>query len=166
MNSKKFIDLDTKAFDQFAKDFNDFAMDGILEQVITDVLNELGEEALVATKARTPVGDYGPKLVSFTTKDGKDVNFTASGSGRVGGELRRNFYVEKCKKVGDYFEVLIYNNKVYAGWVEDGHRIVRNGSTIGWVEGQFMLQISMEELADKMPDRLDRHLNKYLKELF
>lgn len=48
--------------------------------------------------------------------------------------------------VGDFYIITIYNlalsenGEFYMEFVNDGHRIVQNGQTIGYVDGQFFLE--------------------------
>ena len=59
----------------------------------------------------------------------------------------------------------IYNNTEYAPWVENGHRIVRNGETVGWREGIFMLRLSVLEIERLAPEVIGKRSDKFLKQL-
>lgn len=108
-------------------------------------VNELSARLLRKVKKRTPVGIY-PK-----------------GSGKTGGTLRRNWYVENHISVnGKEYKVDIYNNTHYAPYVEYGHR-TRNHN--GWVNGRFMLTESENELRLQADAILKRKLEKALKDI-
>ncbi|SEQ75458.1 hypothetical protein SAMN05421767_10623 [Granulicatella balaenopterae] len=55
----------------------------------------------------------------------------------------------------------------YAEYVENGHRIMRNGKKIGWVEGRFMMKTTYDEIEKLMPNvaaNIERKLRKVLDE--
>ena len=138
---------------------------------------------MAKTKKRTPVGQYSEqvsfiadipeKQVNFTTKAGKKVSFKAkartrqvrfsSSKTQVGGTLRKGWYITGVKKNGNKLFILIYNNVEYASFVEYGHR-KRNNK--GWVEGRFMLTISMKEVEHSLQQIADKHCKKVLEQLF
>lgn len=66
------------------------------------------------------------------------------------GDLRDNWKSHIIKK-GDTYTIIIYNQIEYASFVENGHRIVRDGKTVGWVEGRFMLKLTMDEMLSIAP---------------
>lgn len=51
------------------------------------------------------------------------------------------------------FLIDIYNNTDYAPFIENGHRIVRGGRTVGYQPGVFMLRDAIREV-DNNWDRL------------
>ncbi|MTI56154.1 HK97 gp10 family phage protein [Geosporobacter ferrireducens] len=107
----------------------------VVERFIREFLLEMAFRAERKIKKRTPVGVY------------------PEGSGRTGGNLRRNWKVGNVEKQGDAYIVEIYNPVDYAGYVEYGHR-TRNHK--GWVEGRFMMTISMQEIERELPKYLKR----------
>lgn len=121
-----------------------------LEKLDVDVFvksccNELASRLLRKVKKRTPVGIY------------------PAGSGKTGGTLRRNWYIENHVSVnGKEYKIDVYNNTHYAPYVEYGHR-TRNGN--GWVNGRFMLTESENELRGQVDSILKRKLDKALKDL-
>lgn len=58
---------------------------------------------------------------------------------------------------GDRIHIKIWNtakNKngdLYAEWVNDGHRLVIQGQEVGWVEGQFFIELSEWEVRKLLP---------------
>ena len=105
---------------------------------------ELAARLLAMTVKRTPVGQY------------------PESSGKRGGTLRRGWKIGDIEHVGNTYRVSIENPTEYASYVEYGHR-TRGGK--GWVEGQFMLTLSENDLRNIAPAVLESKLTKLLKEL-
>lgn len=117
---------------------------------------ELAARLLAKAIERTPVGQY------------------PSGSGKVGGTLRRGWTGSKDANAVNYINSLsvtenngeyiieIINPVEYASYVEFGHR-TGNG---GFVDGRFMLTISAEEIEQSSPAILEKKLNRLLEGLF
>lgn len=125
-------------------------------------IRELAGRLLAKIIARTPVGVYGTKEVRFTTKDGVEVSFTAKDP-RTGGTLRRGWTIGEIARMPDGgFEVEIINPVEYAKYVEYGHR-TRNHQ--GWVNGRFMLTISVAELEREMPAIIEQRFTKWLEQM-
>lgn len=78
------------------------------------------------------------------------------------GELRRNWQVGEVIRVGDKLIVEIINETEYASFVEYGHRTGKDRRK--WVEGRFMMTISMQEIERELPRYLERRVAKWLKE--
>ena len=124
---------------------------------LTSCAKELAARLLAKVIKRTPVGQY------------------PEGSGKAGGTLRRGWTAGQnsnatayansltVNKVGTDYVIEIINPVEYASYVEFGHR-TRNHK--GWVEGQFMLTISEDEIRKAAPRILEKKLEKYLKECF
>lgn len=71
------------------------------------------------------------------------------------GDLRNNWKYHIVKE-GDTYKIVLYNQVEYALFVEKGHRIVIAGRTVGYVDGQFMLELTeqeMERIAQRMWER-------------
>lgn len=114
---------------------------------------ELAARLLSKVIKRTPVGEY------------------PSGSGKVGGTLRRGWtsgqgfnaaaFVNSLKvnHFGDVYVIEIINPVHYASYVEYGHR-TRGGN--GWVPGRFMMTISEKEIQSIAPKVLENKLKKFL----
>ena len=139
-----------------------------LERFIESCSKELAARLLAKVIKRTPVGQY------------------PSESGKKGGTLRRGWTGEKSQNVTEYsnglkvtrsggaYVIEIVNPVEYASYVEFGHRqtpgrfVPALGKRLvqGWVEGQFMLTISEDEIRNDAPRVLQNKLNKKLKEIF
>jgi hypothetical protein len=78
------------------------------------------------------------------------------------GHLKRNWKVGEVRKHGSSYVVGIYNPVEYASYREYGHR-TRDHE--GWVEGSFMMTISMQEIERELPKFLEKRAEKLLKEI-
>ncbi len=110
---------------------------------VRDATNEIAQRFYAKVVKRTPVGQY------------------PAGSGRVGGNLRRNWRIGQIKEVADGYEVQISNSTPYGIFVEYGHR-TRNHA--GWVEGRFMMTKSEIEIEKDLPKLIERKLVQFLQE--
>lgn len=108
------------------------------ERFTREVLLELGNMLLRTTKRRTPVKS---------------------------GELRRKWFITSVRQRGDMFEIEIYNNTEYAPWVENGHRVVVHGETVGWCEGFFMLRLSVIDVERLAPEVIGKRSDQFLRRL-
>ena len=125
------------------------------EEFMEACAKELAARLLAKVIKRTPVGQY------------------PSGSGKVGGTLRRGWTAGKnqnaisyaqslqIQHVGDVYKIVITNPVDYASYVEFGHR-TRNHK--GWVEGKFMLTISEQEI--RLGSQTSISIKKLLGECF
>lgn len=146
-------------------------------------IKELASRLLRKVIKRTPVGQYDKPVdfiahlpetaVNFTTKDGKEVSFTAKAhdkhvkfkpnTGKKGGTLRRSWTIGEVVKTGDTYTIEVINPQKYAPYVEFGHRTKDHS---GWVEGKFMLTISEQELQKDAPKILMNKLKKFMGGVF
>lgn len=78
------------------------------------------------------------------------------------GHLRRSWQIGQVTKRGDTYEIEVFNNVSYAPFVENGHRIVRNGTTVGYCEGVYMLRLSAMELERAAPGITQAMAEAYL----
>ncbi|GFN35817.1 HK97 gp10 family phage protein [Tepidimicrobium xylanilyticum] len=129
-----------------------------VQKFCEDTLKEIAARTLAKIIARTPVGVYPP------------------GSGKVGGTLRRGWtagedmdpyeYIYnhiKVIKKGRVYQIIIENPVEYAAYVEYGHR-TRGGKR--FVEGRFMMTISIDEMQRELPRLIEKKLNDFFKEYF
>lgn len=138
------------------------------DQLAREVAKELAARLLRKVIRRTPVGQYpeGSGMVGGTLRRGwtADSEEEALYSTVFGGSSGLTQYLDsmKIKKVGKEYQVEILNPVYYGPMVEFGHRKV-NG---GWVDGQFMLTISEQELQKEAPKIIERKIEKRLREVF
>ena len=89
-------------------------------------------------------------------------------------EIKEYVYKLRVEKLGQTYIVWLVNIVDYASYVEYGHRQKpgRYVPAIGkrlkklWVQGRHMLQISMQEVEDRLPQFLDAKLQDYLNQIF
>lgn len=137
--------------------------DGNVDVFVEGCAKELAARLLAKVIKRTPVGDYSET------------------SGKKGGTLRRGWTsktheeAESGKKTsaktyvdsltihhyGGFLVIEIVNPVEYASYVEFGHRTANHK---GWVQGQFMLTISEQEIQTIAPKVLETKIKKYLEE--
>lgn len=115
-----------------------------LDATLRSTARGLGLAMLKKVVYKTPVGQY------------------PSGSGRVGGTLRRGWQIDPnvVKTSEGAYSVTVYNPVEYASYVEYGHR-TRNHS--GWVEGQFFMTNSAKEIEVQAPAYVEHMLNEAIK---
>jgi hypothetical protein len=117
-------------------------MNGAQRQLWNEAaLKELAARLLAKVIKRTPVGQY------------------PASSGKKGGTLRRNWTVGEVVKNGNEYRIEVINPTEYAPYVEFGHRTADHA---GWVEGQFFLTASEQELQADAPRLLASKLGKFL----
>lgn len=132
------IKVDVSELEQFEKKLKKIDK----EAFFVSASKELAARLLAMVTKRTPVGVYPHE---------------------TGGTLRRGWNQHVIvKKQGSSYVVDIINPTEYASYVEYGHRTA-NGT--GWVEGQFMLTISEEELRTKAPQVLEKKLDIWLRKV-
>ncbi|HAP4933759.1 TPA: HK97 gp10 family phage protein [Enterococcus faecalis] len=142
-------------FLEFAQNFHKTLQE---ENFIFDVMNQLGNIMIREVKQRTPVGKYDGKV--FFVSDGKLLVFDGGGTTKTGGTLRRNWILESVTKEGDSYVVTISNNTEYASFVEEGHR---KATGSGWVEGQFFMKLTMEDVMNQLPKIVGPAFEDYLR---
>lgn len=137
----KWGDFDFSQFEDMAGRFNKALNERVVERWIREFLLEMAYRAVAKIKRRTPVGVGTP----------------------APGNLRRNWEVGKVVRKGDGYEVEIFNNTEYGPYVEYGHRTGKD--LTGWVEGRFMMTISMKEIERELPRFLERKQIQLLEQL-
>ena len=124
-----------------------------MDSFIKDCAREITALLLRKTIQKTPVGQY-PRS-----------------SGKKGGTLRKGWtggvtesatnYSKhvQINQVGDEYFVYISNPVEYASYVEYGHTTT-NG---WWVDGQFMLKLSVKEVDNLTEKLVERKIRQYIK---
>ncbi|QOS98113.1 HK97 gp10 family phage protein [Brevibacterium sp. JNUCC-42] len=127
--------FDMGDFERLAKAFQKADRERVVERFIRDFLLEMAYRAERKIKKRTPVDE---------------------------GELRRNWRVGNVDRHGNAYVVELINLTEYAPFVEYGHR-TRGGG--GWVEGRFMMTISMKEIEKEFPTYLEKRQVELLNDI-
>lgn len=105
------------------------------DDFLKDFLIEMANRLIAETKKRTPV---------------------------ITGDLRRAWKLGDIIGSGTNISVEIKNGMEYATEVEYGHRLVKNGMEIGWVDGRFMLTISIDRIRKQIPLRYKIQFEQFL----
>lgn len=90
------------------------------------------------------------------------------------GTLQKGWTVGQIQKMGDTYVIEVINPVYYAQYVEYGHRqepgrfVPALGKKLkaNWVEGQFFMTISAQEIQNITPKLLEAKLKKKLGEVF
>lgn len=128
--------FDFGQMENMAKTFKKALDERVIDRWIREFLLEMAYRADRKIKKRTPVDK---------------------------GELRRNWQVGKVEKNGGAYVVEIYNNTEHASYVEHGHRTGKDLTC--WVEGRFMMTISMQEMERELPRYLEKKQLELLEQL-
>lgn len=108
----------------------------VIERFIQDFLLEMAYRAERKIKKRTPVDT---------------------------GDLRRNWQVGNVIRQGKNYIVEITNNTEYAPYIEFGHRT--GAELTKWVEGKFMMTISMKEIEQQLPKYLEKRMAELMENI-
>lgn len=136
-----------------------------MDRFCTEVSKELAARLLALVIPRTPVGQY-PKSSGKkggTLRRGWTSKTQADAASR-GGSNDAKAYAEALpvRKSGNAYTIEVINPVEYASYVEFGHR-KPNG---GWVEGQYFLTNSENEIKRRAPAWIEARLKRLLQEAF
>ena len=144
-------------YDKMTKDFENWLKTFLLQQA---------QRCIARTKQRQrglDLIDTGFMINAWTIgneakaiKKGKDGKFTSDFDSAFANEATIN----SVKQVGNSLEIELGNIADYSSYVEWGH--TSRGGT--WVDGGFMLTISIDEIERAMPTRFQREFIQFLKE--
>lgn len=85
------------------------------------------------------------------------------------GDLRNHWKLEGMTRDGDTLQVWFVNPMHYASFVEYGHaKPYKSGAAPGsadWVEGYFMMTVSLDIIKRGMPSRFNKEFEKFLASL-
>lgn len=142
----KWGNFDFSEFEKLAKSFQKALDERVIERFMRDFLLEMVMRLDRKTKKRTPVR-------------------TA--------ELRNAWQIGNIEQRGNTLQIEYFNNTHYASFVEYGHRqeVGRFVPAIGkrlkepWVEGRFMMTISMQEIERELPRYLEKRMTQLLNDI-
>lgn len=132
----KWGSFDFGQMEDMAKTFKKASDQRVIDRWIREFLLEMAYRADAKIKKRTPV---------------------------ISRLLRDSWQVGKVEKQGGAYVVEIFNNTEYASFVENGHRTGKD--LTGWVEGRFMMTISMQEMERELPRYLEKRQLALLEQL-
>ena len=114
--------------------------------------------------------DFESWLGQFLLKEG--MRFISNVKSRTPvdtGDLRSHWKLEGLTRQGDVLQVSFVNPMYYASFVEYGHaKPYRAGASEGssdWVDGYFMMTVSIQHIQRSMPSRFNKELDKFLASL-
>lgn len=128
---------------------------------------ELAARLLALVIPRTPVGQY-PK---DTGKKGGTLRRGWTGGQNAGAAYAQSLPITKA---GSTYTIEVINPVEYASYVEFGHRqepgryvpAIGKRLKAGWVNGQYFLTLSEQDLERLAPAVLEKKLNDLLREVF
>lgn len=118
-------------FDNFMQKLK--ALDADCDKAARNVVNRMVNEGMDETTKETPVDT---------------------------GYLRENWQSRPARKQGNGYSGSYSNNVFYGLYVNYGHRLVRNGKTIGYVPGFFMLEAGQEHVSRNYQRWMDTEIKK------
>ena len=134
--------VDDSEFQEWAKEVKTEANASLLKQEVAESTKRVGAQLLKTLKSTTPVGQYT--------------------DGRTGGTLRRGWDIQGPSISATGIILTAVNNVEYASYVEEGHR-TRGGG--GWIEGQFFMKDSFDQVEDQLSRLITPTLQRFLNKL-
>ncbi|MBI4858495.1 MAG: HK97 gp10 family phage protein [Acetobacterium woodii] len=154
--------IDYKQFEQFKKKLEKTLSEDSRQKFMEDCAKELAARLLSKVIKRTPVGkEDGGTLRRGWTGGVENTSEKGNVIG-VGGKSGAASQINVVYRNGEY-RCAIFNPVFYSSYVEYGHR---TPSHDGWVDGQFFLTISENEVNALAPALLEKRLMEYLKGAF
>ena len=141
-----------------ASDFT-FEISGLeeLERDLTKAVKQCPEEAKETLKV------LGREFRKTAYKNAnRALNKHVRKEGDKKGAIKRKW---DSKVVGDSvgMAALIWNSARHFHLVENGHKLVRNGTTVGFVPGKHIMEKTREEYKEVVPERFERMIDDILK---
>lgn len=138
-----------------------------LDKFCENCSKELAARLLALVIPRTPVGQYPNE----TGKKGGTLRRGWTGGKNGGTAYAQSFPIAKS---GDTYTIEVINPVEYASYVEFGHRqepgryvpAIGKRLKAAWVDGQYFLTLSEEDLQRMAPALLQRKLDQLLREAF
>lgn len=128
--------LNKAAIDKYRKELK--AMLGDISEIDSRILAKATKKGLADVKRNTPV---------------------------VTGFMRRSWAVTPTKKAASGAEKSLINTADYSSYVNYGHRIVnRNGETVGWVPGRFMLEKAVSKVERQLAVEFKKEVERVNRE--
>ncbi|HIW31934.1 MAG TPA: HK97 gp10 family phage protein, partial [Candidatus Paenibacillus intestinavium] len=75
------------------------------------------------------------------------------------GDLRRGWTIGQVNVSSNGAQIEVFNPVAYSPYVEYGHRTANHQ---GWVEGRFMMTISVDELEREIPAIMERKMARFI----
>lgn len=133
-----------------------------LDKAVQTTINKTVNIGLAVSTSKTPIDDY-KKDVFIMTHSGQQIHFEQKKALPQGGTLKKGWETTPAHKVGNEWRGDYHNNTYYGIYVNFGHRVVRNGVTIGWAPGKFFLEAGIVEAVERQPEIFRAELAKVKK---
>lgn len=159
--------IDFSGLEKFAKKLEKVS-EAELQAFCESCAKELAARLLALVIKRTPVGDYPNKSYKKggTLRRGwtVDTEEEAESNPSTPSAPEQKARIEGCTvtKDGSAYTIELINPVFYASYVESGHRTPNHKD---WVNGQYMLKISEDELKKQAPAILEKKIEKWLGEV-
>lgn len=130
-------------------------LDGLEEykQSIGEVVRKYPDEA---EKELRKIGNNLKKKAIDKTPDGKSKKY----------KLKENYHLSQTKQVGGVLYVEFYSSSPHYHLIERGHKLIgKDGSEKGFVPGVHMVENSVQEIDEEMPEEIESWLEKLTKGL-
>lgn len=115
-----------------------------IDDIFIQALYEIAQRELRLAEKETPTGKY------------------PAGSGKVGGTLKRGWFITDVTKTEDGYLIKLKNDVTYASYVEFGHRTRDHAK---WKKGVFMMTIAESKVKAKVGEIVERHIQEAFKNL-
>lgn len=169
-NNQRYNQAATK---KYRKELQDMLED--TSKIDAKVLTRAVNEGLADVKRNTPVGHYSRtayldpfKEYKFNTRQIKIKMPGALREGheliRVGGFLRKSWHSPRIVKTSKSVTKELMNSADYASYVNDGHRVVVKGVTVGFVKGRHMLEKAISKVNKAMVREFGKEVERVNKE--
>lgn len=154
--------FDFKQFEQFAKKWEDGQkkFQKFLKQFLLDLIVDIANEA----KSRSPV-DTGALEDSWSIGEKGFIGNIQQGDTKPAPNPPEAATIEDVKVVGNSLEIKVWSSAYHAQFVEYGHNVVSGGSIVGFVDGRFMLKVSVDEVMKRMPAKFHDDFKVWLSEI-
>ncbi len=114
----------------------------------------------VERKAPDRIEDKLDKLGKDLRKGSKDKTPVRSG------KLKKKYKLFENEKIPGGYQKKMTNTAPHFHLIEKGHRLVtKSGKEIGFVEGEHMVERTMKEMEETVPEELEQWLDDLFKEL-
>lgn len=81
-------------------------------------------------------------------------------------KLKKSYHVSQTKQAGSTLYIEFWNSSPHFHLIERGHKIAgKNGNQYGFAPGVHMVEQSMGELNEEMPEEIEKWLDEVYKEL-
>lgn len=132
---------------------------GDFDESAKRIVSRQAAVGIAETVKNTPVGVYDKESRAFLAEKGTEALYRRNKkllkapdrTTRIGGTLKKAWTKTPTHKVGNTWVSGYANPTSYAVYVNEGHRIVKDGVTIGLVPGKHMLEIGMRAAEKALP---------------